>query len=403
MKIEVKGVEFSNKGAELMLHSIIQLLDRELGQYQLVLSPGHLLPYEKRARLGAWQKFSFNLLGCNWTWLGNVFPAPITRLLGHFGIVVEKDINMVLDASGFVYSDKWDDSRMLDTLKQLKRMAKYNQRYVFLPQAFGPFLRKKNRACMSEIIKLADCVISRDQQSFEALKGLTVAGSSTADSNATNLNVMQYPDITPLMDVFDVVPQVDLPERFVCIIPNHKMLGSRDDAQYNENCERYFQFLLAAVANVEDSGLTPVILNHEGAKDEKICRTLIERLNRLLQGKRPEAKKPLMISGISALEVKKVIGLSVFCVSSRFHGCVSGLSQGVPVIGTSWSHKYEELYRYYLCSDHVVDIADIEVLKAKMTHVIVHRDDLSRQLLQQAQLHKQTTREMWQQVLGYFK
>ena len=55
------------------------------------------------------------------------------------------------------------------------------------------------------------------------------------------------------------------------------------------------------------------------------------------------------------IEIKRVLGECRLVVASRFHAIVSALTQNVPVIATSWSHKYEELLREYGCSDAILN------------------------------------------------
>jgi polysaccharide pyruvyl transferase WcaK-like protein len=410
MYIELKGVEFSNKGAELMLRTIVQRLDQHFGDYELVLSPGYLSPYKKRARLGAWQKFSFKLLGVDWTALGNLAPKPLRRLLRHFGIVVEKDIDWVLDASGFVYSDKWGPAQLLETLAHLKRIRKHGSRYLFLSQAFGPFENSKNAALMKQLIERADLVIARDDDSLKSLQALAnelanELANKSADKLVDNAKIACYPDFTPSLDTTAVSLPLQVPRDFVCIIPNNKMYKHKGA----EHKKRYLAFLVEAVQSVEALGLTPLVLNHEGIKDRKLCAELIDLL----------PHKPQFVEGLDAPQVKKLIGMAVFNLSSRFHGCVSSLSQGIPSLATSWGHKYEQLYRYYECEDDLLDVylpdsylqdsclRDRDQPKAQMQQVMAQlladRDVRCTALKLRAKEHKQSIDQMWALVFEHMK
>ena len=381
MKVEVKGVEFSNKGAELMLVAVVQALKQFRPDWQLVLTPGHLLPYPQRAALGAWQKFSFRLLGMNWTFLGNLMPANIQRLMAHFGIVAERQIDVVFDASGFVYSDKWGSERLKSTLNQLKRMAKHHARYVFLPQAFGPFEQPRNARLMAQIAAKATFLCARDEVSFDSVKGVCPLQHQH--------KIARFSDMTTLVDVSEVTLEFALPSAFIVIVPNAKMFWRKGGEQKS----RYLEFITQAVYAVRHLGFTPLIINHEGEKDRKMCQQLVADIE-LASG-----EGVLFVDGLNALQVKKIIGLARLCLSSRFHGCVSSLSQGVPTLATSWGHKYEQLFAEYECQDMVVAIEQGGLLTERMSQLLSD-DQLSSRLRDCGERQKAQTAAMWQTIFG---
>ena len=56
MLIEIKGVQFVNKGAALMLQAIQDRLRRELPAAEIALTPGPNAPFRSIAATGAWQR-----------------------------------------------------------------------------------------------------------------------------------------------------------------------------------------------------------------------------------------------------------------------------------------------------------------------------------------------------------
>jgi len=153
--------------------------------------------------------------------------------------------------------------------------------------------------------------------------------------------------------------------------------------------QSYIQLLTKIIKIVKAKSLTPIILNHEGEKDRLLCLELINTYK----------GDVIFFDGLESLEIKKIIGLSFFCFSSRFHGCISGLSQGVPTFATSWSHKYEELYEDYQSTDNLIDVEINESdLKIKIGHVINERESVSKELLEIAQKHKVKNNQMWSKI-----
>src|SRR5690606_19726184 len=76
--------------------------------------------------------------------------------------------------------------------------------------------------------------------------------------------------------------------------------------------------------------------------------------------------------------LKGVLGNALGVVSSRFHALISALSQGVPSIGTSWSHKYEALFRDYDCSEMLISPSSDEEFVRSMVIELCDEDQNER-------------------------
>jgi len=78
MIVEIKGVGFVNKGAELMLHAILDRVSSIASDVKFTIAPklGNC-PYEKLAALGIYPKVWLQRYRIQWGYLGNLFPRKL--------------------------------------------------------------------------------------------------------------------------------------------------------------------------------------------------------------------------------------------------------------------------------------------------------------------------------------
>lgn len=391
LNIEIKGVQFSNKGAELMLVAILEQLTKELGEYQITLSPGTHLPYRKRARLGAWQKLSFRRGNIDLTGVFAKLPNRLLNLLKRYGIVTEKDIDVILDASGFAYGEQWGTKSLKHTANEVARFRQHGKKYIFLPQALGPFESHEVREFAVKVFANAELVFPRDDESYQAITEIT--------PKTTAVHIQQAPDFTCLIEPEpfqnEVSEQVD--RKIVCIIPNNKMVSKFHHKHAGDDEQRYINFLVQTGKFYQQLGWQVVLLNHEGKEDQQICRQIADQLSN-------NDNRVMIKDNLSAIGIKAYIGSVDAVISSRFHGCVSALTQGIPCLATSWSHKYQMLFEEYGVSQNVLDF---KVALAELNqNLAVFTDSLTKQKIQcleHADKVKQQTRHMWQQVFSALK
>jgi polysaccharide pyruvyl transferase WcaK-like protein len=328
MNILIKGVGPHNKGAELMLIAILEQLSSRLPRMRPVIAPG-IGPYVWRSKLGLYQLFDAKRSG-HLGWLRSQLFHQGYR--DRFGLVLPEQIDAVLDASGYAFGDPWKIEHVDAAAREFERYRRFGARIILLPQAFGPFKNARIRAASTRILGAADLVFARDQESFAHCQALL----------PKHPGLHQAPDFTNLLQC-SLPRQWIVEPKHVALVPNSKMVTQ---VERSTACN-YVPAFAKAVRRVHAAGYRPFVLVHE--QNDPILAAKIAEAS--------EIECPVIVES-DPLALKAILGCCAFTIGSRFHGLVSALSQGVPSIGTSWSHKYFYLFEDYGVPEWLCSIDD---------------------------------------------
>lgn len=373
MNVEIQGIGFPNQGAELMLAAIARRLQARFDdRVTLVCRPNHKSRDSaiKMARYGVAPLLEVSRQNIPLGGVLNLVPSKFTRA---FNLYRRKDVDFVLDASGLLFSDDWGLRVMRRGAARLQAQLKRGVPLVFMPQAFGPFENPKSRDVVRPLFCKAEAVFCRDPRSLAHVRA-THPGANV--SLCPDLTIAHHPQDRDLRGVF---------AGKVVFIPNKRMLDRTDPEIGN----RYLAFLEDLMRKVREAGEDVALMNHEGEKDLALCQRLQAACNLETIHGWPDAEKN-----------KVALGGAKAVVSSRFHGVVSALSQGVPAFCTSWNHKYGELARSFAFPDAVLEL-DSDTDAKRILNVLQNPSvyQATRENLVEQQKRLETEIEsMWAQV-----
>ncbi|AFZ44041.1 hypothetical protein PCC7418_1873 [Halothece sp. PCC 7418] len=335
MIVELRGINFKNKGAELMMNTVVQQVSN-WHQENIVAVRPRTGTFKQKSQAGlyslAWldSKISFSppLIDT----LANLIPRKIRHL---YGVTTYSEIDAILDASGFAYSEQWGlglTKMMADEAKKGKRSGK---KIILLPQAFGPFESPSLKNSFLQVLDNSDLIFARDKISYEHL--INLGGKSS--------HIKIAPDFTNLVKgkVPDYLPH---PFNQPCIIPSARMID-KTPAHIRQN---YLFFLVTCTKELIRKKQEPFILVHDTGSDFELASQLQTEVGQAIK----------IINEPNPLLIKGILSQCSLVIASRFHGLISALSQGVPGLGLGWSHKYNQLFEDYCCSECLISSLDSE-------------------------------------------
>jgi colanic acid/amylovoran biosynthesis protein len=377
--IEIRRTGFVNKGAELMLYAILEKMKKEFPDAEFAMETNRgSAPYQKRALLGFYQKPRLFRYGYQFGTLFNFMPKIVKEMLG---IVTDNQIDIVIDAAGFAYSDQWGTRNTHELADSCKRWKKKGTKVVLMPQAFGPFELSTNKKNILIAVNNADIVFAREKVSYDYL--LEVVGERPYLKMAS--------DFTNLVE--GIVPEnFDKEANRFCVVPNYRMI----DKTNKKDSEAYLPFMIEVTRYAYEKGQKPFILVHEGANDLMLAEKIRDAVSQDVQ----------IIKEAHPLKIKGILGVSSGTVGSRFHGLVSALSQGTPALATGWSHKYQMLFEDYGFPEGLLNVQMKKEELHKVMNLIIddaNKSKVTETIKQNSETLKQQSQKMWDDVMAVLK
>ena len=376
MDVFAYGVNFKNKGAELMMYSIRDRLKQWDTANKIAVDIG-VGTFEQRNEAEVhhylWKRFRKIPYGVD---AFNIVAKSIPAFLrDHYKFVLESELDCVMESSGFAYSDQWGEKPTQNMAQLCHRWKKQGKKIIFLPQAFGPFSTSSIKHNFSQIIDLADLIFARDQKSYDYISQI---------ANSMN-NVKIAPDFTNLLPGIKPKYADKLMNR-PCIIPNYRML----DKTTSDTKNQYLTFIDYCLKFLVNRGFNPFILIHE-LDDFSLGQQIKQNFDGKIEIVRED--NPLYLKGI--------LGSSQLLIGSRFHGLISALSQGTPCLGMGWSHKYQQLFESYSCSEMLINLQanlDDNINKLELLVSETSRNNLIQSIKRASERQKALSETMWQEI-----
>jgi colanic acid/amylovoran biosynthesis protein len=374
--VELHGVNYGNKGAQLMMYATVQALATLPEPCRCAVSFRQGTFAQRKAdgllHLMIFQRPSRQALNGALEQGVRLLPQILRNSAG---FVLRSDTMALLDASGFAYSDQWEPKHLDRMCQWAKQLESQKKPLIFLPQAFGPFRTSVARDRMKEILDRATLVFARDRISYAHLEEL----------GGPRANLQIAPDITNLVQPSSD-PALRVEPDTLFIVPNSRMIDKTASAE----SARFVPGVMEIARRSQQLGYRPVVLIHDSVGDAELGR----ELRRLSGGTLP------VLTGENPLRLKALLSRAGAVVGSRYHALIGALSSGTPTVSMGWSHKYSELMEEYGCPEADASVQEVDRIVELLAswRDVSKRQSYVERLKARANLLKEQSAGTWEKV-----
>jgi len=306
---------------------------------------------------------------------------------------------ILVDIGGYQFGDPWGEEHAWRKLRSVKYFKKSGSPVFFMPQTWGPFSCASLGEAVREIVRNADLVFARDKGSFAELQKLVGPNHSNVFFAHDLAWGFQGADLSFGREMLRKLGlEVEGSTFTVCITPNlrvyERSAGTGSDNAYMKVLCQIIRHLCSKHdAQIVLMGHELRLSNVKTPDDRLLCGYLVESLG-------PDLPVVHMNQYLPAAQVKSIIGNCDLVISSRYHGLIAALSQGVPAAAIGWAHKYDELFAEFDLSANLLSLSKSEAEVLGDIDAIVGRlPEIAKKILPVAEMMKKSGQEAISQVI----
>lgn len=350
----IYGASFTNKGAQAMLFTSVSELRARFPECRILFHTWKKIPADYQFETVFYDRAKISLLKKNpiYWYPRNLAVLLIRRRndLKHYFIVRDqfKDIDAVIDVSGFALSSQFSYS-ISDNYLQMIELAKQYRIPVFLmPQSFGPFnygedhpeMIKRIQKTLSYPVR----IFAREQQGYLALH--RDLGLLNVEKSADLVLQSKSIDLSAVFFDPKRVPVVSVPTTHnVAIIPNIRTID-HGGADQEHLIELYRQI----IQELSHSGFHVYLLRHS-SEDLSVCQSVYDALDE-------KEAASLLVDDYDCIAFNEIIRQFDFVIGSRYHSIVHAYKNAVPAVVLGWAEKYRELVSMFGQEQYMFDICN---------------------------------------------
>lgn len=348
--IIITGGELFNKGAQAMVFIAVDELRKRYPNHDIyVLSALDLQRPESEK-----SKYAFNFTG----WYPIKYAKAQNNLLlrmmcklrnaKEYSSAYElySNCDLMIDISGYALGSNWSYATCNTYLEHLEYAKAFGIPVYLMPQSFGPFDFKGEKAQelenrVTDALSYAHTICAREKQGFAELK---------SKYNLDNV-VLSYDlvlnnkgvDLNNIFKAENINNNPNIKPNSIGIIPNGMVLTVNDK-------ELVLNMYNTLISHLVEKGYEVYILSHSST-DAKLCKDIYNSCG-------GNSKVTFLDDDFSCLEFDEMVKSFEFIIASRFHSIVHAYKNAVPCILLGWAEKYYQLSKLFEQEQYCFDMRE---------------------------------------------